>query len=120
MPNTIPHNKVRGAFVLNYGGVSILLEPTHSNLASLEGALDRSLIALAASAMPGQRGITYQDWATIIHTLMSKPKLSREAITDMIIDNGVVSLTPIIEWLMQVVTQGVGSFPNPQAESEAM
>ena len=105
-------NAVRGEFTFEIGEHAFVMVPRFSNIAKIEGALGRPLLQ-AASA-----GLTIADLVMIVDTLAKpvKPKLTRDEIGDMILDNGgILAVAPLVENLVLRVVSGGRMDPEKDA-----
>lgn len=105
-------NEVRGEWKLTMGGREFILIPRFQQIARIEAGLGRSILQAVASG-----GFGIADLAMIIDNLAKKqkPPISREEIGDMILEEGMEAVVPVIEMLVTRVTRGSGNRDQSEA-----
>ena len=105
-------NEVRGEWKFTMGDREFILVPRFQQIARIEAGLGRSILQTAAT-----NGFTVAEMAMVIDCLAKKmkPPVNREEIGDMILDEGMEVVVPVIEMLVNRVAKGAGAKDQPAA-----
>ena len=98
-------NAIRGEMLCTVGDQDFHLVPTFKRIARLEAALGKSVVSMAAQLATGQ-GITITEITLIIDIMSRDPKPDRDGIGQIVLDNGLVGVMPLLQRFFEQILNG--------------
>lgn len=91
-------NAARGEFVFKLGDHELVMVPSFRNIAKIEAALGRSLLAPSV--------FTLREYVVVIEGLARKSKLDADEIGDLLMTQGLKTAFPLIASLIERLANG--------------
>ncbi len=96
-------SRISGEVLCALGKKEYILKPTFGALMQVELKTETSILKLAADALEGQLKLSH---ALIILKCCMQEDVSEDVLSDMILEQGLAAVMPVVHSLMAVVLEG--------------